>query len=80
MVHTYGLSLKRAVRRKQSSASHDERRGEVAVNDEGGEGVVLANFVLLCVDLLSQHFVKVDLRLLTLRRLGAHLLHIKVVL
>lgn len=63
-----------------SSACHDERRGKVAVDDKSGESVVLAYLVLVRVDLLSQNLVKVDLRLLLLRRLGAHQLSVQHVL
>ena len=61
-----------------SRGSDNEGGVEVPVNHQVSQHVVLSNFVLLCVDLLRQQLVKVNL--LSRRSFCTHLLYVQVIL
>lgn len=63
-----------------SRGRNDEGGGEVFVDDECGEGVVLSHLVFLSIDLLSKQLVEVDCVFLPFRGLSSHRLHVQVLL
>ena len=64
--------------RTRSCRSNDERWLKVAIDDQVGQGVIFAYFVLLSIYLPREQLVEVDL--LAGRGFGAHLLNIELLL